>query len=295
MASEFAKVVSVIIPVFNDSGRLLNCLRALEAQTYPKSDYEVIVVDNGSDEALEPQVNGFAHVRVYREPQPGSYAARNKGISHAKGEIIAFTDADCIPAADWLENGVAALLAIRGRGLVGGCVDVFYRDPQCPSAVELYDASRGFRQEKYIEVDRYGATANMFTFRSMFEKVGMFDDELKSYGDVEWGRRVANHGYQLAYASTAVVAHPARDTLSALCRRILRVAGGLHDLQRRDLHTPRDQVTLSSIPDTVKSVWRDPRLQTFGRRAQVIAVIGLVQCLKLFERGRLRLGGMSRR
>jgi glycosyltransferase involved in cell wall biosynthesis len=287
--------VSVVIPVFNDSARLLQCLHALDNQSYPKADYEVIVVDNGSDESVAPLVRSYPQVRVHHEARPSSYAARNTGIGHAKGDIMAFTDADCIPAPDWIESGVATLLATQGCGLVGGRVDVFFKDPARPSAIELYDASRGFRQRKYIEVDHFGATANMFTFRSLFEKLGPFDGELKSYGDVEWGRRVAASGYRLAYANDAVVAHPARDTLGALCKRILRVTGGLHDVKRKRLDRRQDQFALTRISATAIGVWRDPGLETAAQRAQVLVVIALVQCLKLAERGRLLLGGTSRR
>jgi hypothetical protein len=135
----------------------------------------------------------------------------------------------------------------------------------------------------------------MFTFRSIFDQVGLFDSALRSYGDVEWGRRVATHGYRLAYTSEAVVAHPARDTIAALCRRILRVTGGLHDLTQKNLNRPQDRIALSRIPATAISVWRDPALHTVGRRARVLAVVALVQCLKVFEHVRMRLGGTSRR
>jgi glycosyltransferase involved in cell wall biosynthesis len=287
--------VSVIVPVYNDSARLQKCLDALTNQTYPKADFEVIVVDNGSDESIEPVVKRFPQAKVLREVQPGSYASRNLGIAHAKGEIVAFTDADCIPAADWLEQGVAALQGTAGCGLVGGRVDVFYRDPDRPGSVELYDASRGFRQEKYIAIDHYGATANMFTFRTLFAELGVFDAGLKSYGDVEWGRRVAASGRGLVYADAAVVAHPARRTLRALSQRILRVVGGRHDMKQRNLYSRRDSATLASIPDTILSVWRDPRLRTIGQRSRVLGVIGFVQCVKLYEDCRLRLGGAPRR
>ena len=59
--------VSVIIPVFNDSARLAQCLMALDTQSYPKPDYEVIVVDNGSSESVEPLVRGYSHARVFHE------------------------------------------------------------------------------------------------------------------------------------------------------------------------------------------------------------------------------------
>ena len=95
--------VSVVIPVYNDSVRLKTCLQALEAQTYPKEVYEVIVVDNGSDESIEPVVAEFPQARASYETHPGSYAARNKGVSISRGEVLAFTDLDDILAPDWIE------------------------------------------------------------------------------------------------------------------------------------------------------------------------------------------------
>jgi len=104
MSKTSTPFVSVIIPVYNDPERLKTCLQALEEQTYPQSSYEVIVVDNGSDESIEPIVTEFNQAKAGYEPHPGSYAARNKGLSLARGEVIAFTDADCIPALDWIET-----------------------------------------------------------------------------------------------------------------------------------------------------------------------------------------------
>jgi glycosyltransferase involved in cell wall biosynthesis len=186
-----ALFVSVIVPVFNDAERLKVCLRALEDQTYLKQLYEVIVVDNGSEESVEPVVAEFGHARVSHEERSGSYAARNRGLALARGEIIAFTDADCIPAADWIEKGVANLLRLSHCGLIAGRVDVFPQDPHRPTAVELYESRTALLQKEYVEDGGFGATANMFTRRAVFERVGLFDGGLKSGGDIEWSRRVA--------------------------------------------------------------------------------------------------------
>ena len=79
--------VSVIIPVYNDAERLKKCLLALEKQTYPQAQYEVIVVDNASEENIKDVVSQFPQARLTFENSPGSYAARNQGISIAKGEL----------------------------------------------------------------------------------------------------------------------------------------------------------------------------------------------------------------
>lgn len=218
--------VSVIVPVHNDLEGLIQCLCALEQQSYSGSDYEVIVVDNNSDEDIEGVVARFERARLVYEGRQGSYAARNRGVLQAQGEVLAFTDADCVPERDWLRKGVERLQADPRCGLVGGKVVFTYRDPDRPSAAELYDSSHYLDQEKYIRQGNYAATANALTFRRVFEKVGLFDASLKSGGDTEWGRRVAAHGYRLCYAEEAQVRHPARHSFRALREKMLRVQEG---------------------------------------------------------------------
>lgn len=218
--------VSVVVPIYNDAERLFGCLQALEQQSYPRSEYEVIVVDNNSDEDIGGMMAPFEQARLVYEGQQGSYAARNRGVLQARGEVLAFTDADCVPERDWLSKGVERLLADERCGLVGGKVVFTYRNPDRPSAAELYDSSHYLDQERYIRQGSYAATANAFTFRRVFEEAGLFDASLKSGGDTEWGRRVAAHGYRLCYAEEAQVRHPARHSFRALREKILRVQEG---------------------------------------------------------------------
>ncbi|NJO77638.1 MAG: glycosyltransferase [Cyanobacteria bacterium RM1_2_2] len=222
--------VSVIIPVYNDAERLQICLKSLQDQTYPKEQYEIIVVDNGSTDSPQGIVDQFSQARMDCESKPGSYAARNKGILLAKGEVIAFTDADCIPASDWIEKGVEILLKTINCGLVAGRVDLFLHDPTQPTPVELYQKLTSFRQEAYVKNLKFGPTANVFTFKHVIDAVGLFNDSLKSGGDFEWGNRVFSAGYQQTYADGVKVAHPARRSFQELYRRQARIIGGKFDL-----------------------------------------------------------------
>jgi glycosyltransferase involved in cell wall biosynthesis len=292
--------VSVIIPVFNDPERLTRCLSALEAQNYPQDRFEVIVVDNGSEEGLRPLVTPSARVKATSESRPGSYAARNRGLSVAKGEVIAFTDADCIPAPDWLERGVAALRGVPNCGLVGGHIELFARDPEHPTIVELYDQLTAFRQEEYVEVAQFGATANVFTYRKVIEHVGAFDDAVKSCGDLEWGQRVFDHGYRVVYANDVRVAHPASPSLAEICRRATRIIGGMHDLDRRKrcryIGLGRGFL-LDSLPPLRLSLraWRDSGRTALTRKVQVILLVCFMQYARVWEKVRLSLGGKSKR
>lgn len=188
MSDTFTSFVSVLIPVYNDIERLEICLGSLDQQTYPKNLYEVIVVDNGSDDNIEELVGNFDQIAYTYEDQPGSYAARNKGISVAKGDIIAFTDSDCIPKPDWIESGVSNILAAPNCGIVAGKIDIFFKNSAKPTAVEVYESVKSFNQRYNVENDKYGVTANLFTYKTVFENVGPFNSELKSGGDAEWGK-----------------------------------------------------------------------------------------------------------
>jgi glycosyltransferase involved in cell wall biosynthesis len=218
--------VSVVIPVYNDAERLSRCLQALDSQTYPGEAYEVIVVDNASTESIDPVVAAFEQSRTVYEAKRGSYAARNCGVGHARGEVIAFTDSDCVPQSTWIEQGVRRLTRNPSCGLVGGHIDFFFRVPGSPSPPELYDSGRWLKQKAYVEKDNFAATANAFTRRRVFEEVGLFNSDLYSGGDAEWGQRVAQAGYDVCYAPNACVQHPARRTYRALRQKKLRLVEG---------------------------------------------------------------------
>ncbi|MGD1948596.1 MAG: glycosyltransferase [Leptolyngbyaceae cyanobacterium] len=226
--------VSIIIPVYNDNKFLQICLTALEKQTYAKEQYEIIVVDNNSQEDVSTVVDNFERVRLAHESKPGSYIARNTGVAIANGEVIAFTDADCVPDAKWLESGVAALMSEPNVGLVAGHIDLFAKDPRNPNPFELYETiALAFPQDQFLANDRFGVTANLFTFKHVLEKVGGFDETLKSGGDKQWGQQVFAAGYHQLYSQDAKINHPARDTWEAIRKRSVRIIGGRYDMLRQ--------------------------------------------------------------
>ncbi|MHC4692941.1 MAG: glycosyltransferase family 2 protein [Planctomycetota bacterium] len=218
--------VSVIIPVYNDLDRLKTCLEALEEQTYPGNLYEIIVVNNNPAHNIEPDIVNFNNVHLFCESHRSSYAARNKGIMNARGAVIAFTDSDCIPKTDWIEKGVTNLLNEHNCGLVAGRIDVFCSDPESPTAIELYEKITAFKQKTYVKRLRFGATANLFTFKKIIQKVGCFNYALLSSGDFEWGNRVFAAGYKQVYADDTCVSHPALKTFGQRFRKRIRIIRG---------------------------------------------------------------------
>ena len=297
--------VSVIVPVFNDAARLRLCLAALSNQTYGRANYEVIVVDNGS--ALSAQipavVGDFSGVVYALETQTGSYAARNKGLTLAKGEILAFTDADCIPADNWLERGVAQLTKIEDCGLVAGKIELFFRGDRA-NPIELYESVTAFPQQTLLSQQRGAATANVFTFRTVMDTVGPFDASLRSNGDIEWGQRVFAAGYRQVYAPDTCVAHPARFTFEQLKRRTLRLAGGVfgrfirpeHSVLQRNMTFARllvDDLT-PPMKFAIKS-FGDRRLKGPREKIVVSVILCWVRYVSAREKVRLKFGGLPNR
>ncbi|OGW75561.1 MAG: glycosyl transferase family 2 [Omnitrophica bacterium RBG_13_46_9] len=287
--------VSVVIPVFNNASRLRKCLEALEAQTYSKDRYEVIVVDNASDEDVKKVVNQFVKAVFTREDYPSSYAARNKGISIAKGEVLAFTDSDCIPFPDWIEKGVENLLRSPKRGLVGGKIEVFFKHPDRPTAVELYESVSAFQQKAYVEKKRYAATANIFTSRNVLEDVGFFKPTLRSGGDGEWGRRVFFAGYEQVYADDTRVAHPARYSFSQLYRKHARVWGSRYEKEKDNPPTFGSLIrNIAHKPIRLNELFRifsDRKLRGFRQKIKVVFVLLFLRCAHIWEMIRLQLLG----
>lgn len=215
--------VSVVVPYFGeDDAGVERLLKSLAAQDYP-GETEVILVDNNTRPRLGRPPAG-ANLRLLHETKPGSYAARNAGLAVAGGAIIAFTDSDCECARDWLSRGVSALERDPAVGIVGGAIRPKPARPEAPHLAERYDGFFHMRQQHYVGVMRFAATANCFVRRDLFTSIGFFEPGLRSGGDREWCRRAVAAGHRLAYEPGAVVLHEAR-TLGGLLVKARRLAG----------------------------------------------------------------------
>jgi Glycosyl transferase family 2 len=214
--------VSVIVPVYNDAQRIATCVEALLSQTYPRERYEILIVDNGSTDATRSVVQRYDVTLLVEDRIQSSYAARNKGIQHARGTIIAFTDSDCTPVPTWIEAGVRALQD-EHADLAGGNVRFVYSSR--PTGAEIYDSLTNMQMEQNIRERSVAKTANLFVVTTAFDRIGMFPDNVRSGGDVIWTSRATAQGLRLVYTPQAEVAHPTR-RLSALLRKQYRVGRG---------------------------------------------------------------------
>jgi glycosyltransferase involved in cell wall biosynthesis len=283
-----APLVSVIIPHYNDLANLERCLTFLAAQTLPKGQFEVIVADNNSHCGIDEvrRVCGdFVH--VVSAPVPGAGPARNIAIEASRGRYLAFTDQDCRPAPNWLEQGLDALSTSE---MVGGRVEIEYEDPGCPTAVEAFERVFAFNVQRYVKKLGFGVTANMFVPREVFDRVGGFRPE--GPDDLEWGQRATSAGYRWRYRPEVVVAHPARRDWAGLTqkwRRLTQMASVpmLEARIGRMRWFLRSLLILASPLVHWMNAATSPKLGTVEQRVGAIGVLFRIRLWRFMEANRL--------
>lgn len=288
------QLTSVIIPVFNDVTGVARTLEGLSRQFWPMESIEVIVVDNGSEQPVGLLAEYPFPVQVIRCETPGSYAARNAGAAVAKGEVFAFTDADCIPCEHWLERGVASLIEGKGKWAVGG--EVLFTPIDSPTGVALYQMAMGFGQEGNIRDKGFAATANLFCTKAQFEEVGPFDERLLSGGDREWAWRASTRQIGMNYQPDAIVYTEPRSTLRGAIRQARRVVAGRAGLRKLDLAHIGDAAIAKqrSAWESVRWILANRELDVWGR-LRVLSVATLIRGAAGLESVRLALGAKAER
>lgn len=204
---------SIIIPAYNAQKPLAECLAACLAQDHP--DFEIILVDDGSTDDTGLIAAQFKAVRYHRQPNGGPASARNTGARLATGEILVYTDADCIPQADWLgqltdgfEEGVVA---------VGGTYAIANPASRLARVIQAEIAQRHLQFKG--DVDFLGSF-NVAYRRDAFEAVGGFDASYRqaSGEDNDLAYRLHNQNGRMIFNPKAVVAHYHPERLLAYLR-----------------------------------------------------------------------------
>lgn len=210
--------VSVVVPVHNGRHIIAACIESLLAQHYPSSRREIIVVDNNSDDGTPDIVYDYPVRLAYERDVQTSYAARNTGLRLVEGDIVAFTDADCLADPNWLDALVQPFSEPSVAGVLGR---VASHEPT--SLLEEFAT-----QADPLGKERLGGllsmiTANVAYRRSVLMQVGGFRSELFTGGDVDLGWRVQQlPDWQVQFAPGALVYHKHRTTLAGLHRQYYR-------------------------------------------------------------------------
>jgi GT2 family glycosyltransferase len=199
-------LISVIIPVYNCRPHIKNTLDALTAQDVDV-EFEIIAVDDGSTDGTADFIHSYdPRIRVIPQSNQGPAAARNHGAQLARGEIILFTDDDCVPDRNWLREMLRPFAdpeVVAGKGR--------YRSDQ-PEIVarfvqlEYEDKFDYMARDTYIDfIDTYSAGFR----RQVFLKSGGYDTEfpVACAEDIDLSYRLSQEGYKMVFIPQAVVRH----------------------------------------------------------------------------------------
>ena len=211
MAIAFNPRVSVVIPTYARPARLRECLRALAGQSMPSTEFEVVVVDDGSPEPLDDVAEEFRsrlQVRLLRQENAGPSEARNHGVREATAPLVAFTDDDCLPQPEWLARLVAEHRhrpgALIGGSTINGLPDDIFATTSQLIVDLVYEHFNGDPDHAY-----FFASNNMLCDRDRVLQLGGFDTTYLRPGaeDRDFCDRWRAAGLQLVWRQDAVIEH----------------------------------------------------------------------------------------
>lgn len=198
--------VSIVVPVYNGATTIRLCLEALQRLEYPRERYEVIVVDNNSTDGTPAIVSQYPVRLVYERALQGPHAATNTGVREARGDVLAFTDADCIPEPSWL-TALVAPFADDEVVATGGRIEAY----QPTSRVERFlSEMQPFRNCVRLSESFPAAiiTGNAAYRANAFRAAGLFDPHMPTGAEVDLAWRIQlSTGKRAVYVPHAVVRH----------------------------------------------------------------------------------------
>lgn len=203
---------SIIVPTYNRPTQIAACMAALARLEYPRDRFEVIVVDDGGARQPDDVIAAFRDcldVKRYRQTNAGPGPARNTGARSARGRILAFTDDDCLPRADWLKTLAARFAAAPAPAVIGGSVVNALPENLYAAASQLIvDVGYAYHNHDPNNA-RFFTTSNLAVPADRFHEIGGFDESFGTTAseDRELCGRWQHHGYRMIYAPEVVVDH----------------------------------------------------------------------------------------
>lgn len=220
----------MVVPVKNGAAKIRDLLDSLMKVDYDKDKLEIIVVDGCSTDGTQEIVSKYP-VKLVVEKKPGVNAARNTGVKISTGEIIAFTDHDCVVPKDWIKK-IVENLQNPEVGCVGGQI-LRYNDEFLARYADesIIPVMRIFKKKTLL--DRisspiyYPVGCNFAVKREAVEKTGFFDERFEyGFDELEFAERVCEKGYKILLTPEITVKHKHRSSFSELLKQAFRYGQG---------------------------------------------------------------------
>ena len=214
---------SIVVPALAPPSQIADCLDAISRLAVPDGGFEVIVVDDGSPEPFDGVIERYRDrldLSLIRQSNQGPSAARNAGARIARGEYLAFTDADCRPGSEWL-NALASCFRDSPNHMLGGhTINRLEGNLYSQASQAIVDAVYAFYNPTPQQA-QFFASNNLTLRAKFFHEIGGFDQRLfrNASEDRELCDRWLLAGHQMTYVPEAVVYHGHALTLPAFCRQ----------------------------------------------------------------------------
>ncbi len=233
--------VSVIVPVYNEEKTIEASIKSLLAIDY--EFYEIIIVDDGSSDSTESIVQNYP-VKYIKISNSGPSKARNVGVSHASGEIVAFIDGDCIVDKNWLTELVKPYFFSDTIASVGGIQLSKEEKSKVATGISRVFKTRigsagstyckTTQSRGYIEEMDHNPSCNTSYKKEIINEVGLYDEDLWPIEDVELDHRIRTSGYRIVNNPKAIVWHYRPSTIKSFFKMIKRYANARSVLGKKN-------------------------------------------------------------
>lgn len=206
-------LISIIIPAYNSEKTIGRTIESLLKQSYPKKDYEILVVDDDSTDNTREVVRKFKKVRLIEQKHSGPATARNFGAKNSKGDILLFTDSDCVLDKNWIKEMVKPFTKTEIVG-VSGTYRTLNKDNLMARFIGYEIEKRHERMKKQKFIDFIGTFSAGYR-KKIFLKLGGFDTRFRTSSgeDPELSFRIEKTGLKMIFQPKAIVFHPHPNTL----------------------------------------------------------------------------------
>jgi glycosyltransferase involved in cell wall biosynthesis len=251
---------SIIIPTYGRPDRLHQCLSGLAALDYPRNEFEIMVVDDGSPESVQAVACSFSNrlnVNYLRQENAGPASARNLGARCSRGQILAFLDDDCVPRPDWLRQ-LEAEASRRPEALLGGTTrNACPGNPFAETNQILIDAIVAWFRDRDSQLQFFPSN-NVAMCAAAFHEVGGFDASMRLVAgeDREFCARWLASGRRLARATAACIDHYHPQKLSSFLEMHFRYGQGAAMLHCRRQTSPVQFAKRGLYLDLLRTAWR---------------------------------------